>query len=119
MAKVTKTDAQWREQLTAEQYRITREHGTERPHSHPYNSEKRDGMYVCASCGKPLFSSETKYESGSGWPSFYAPASTDAVSEHEDRSLMMQRTEVRCANCDGHLGHVFPTGHIRRACAIA
>jgi len=110
MAKITKTDAEWRAHLTPEQYHIAREHGTERAFSHPYNKEKRAGMYVCASCGKPLFSSETKYESGSGWPSFYRPNSKDAVTEHQDGSHFMERTEIRCADCEAHLGHVFNDG---------
>ena len=110
MSKVTKSDAEWRKELSPDQYYITREHGTERPWSHAYNHEKRVGTYVCASCGKPLFSSETKYESGSGWPSFYKPASEDAVSEHVDRSLFMRRVEIRCADCEAHLGHVFEDG---------
>ena len=97
--KVAKTDAEWRAQLTPEQYHITREHGTERPFTGPYLNEKRNGTYVCVSCGNPLFLSDTKYESGSGWPSFYAPASKEAVAEIDDRSLGMRRTEIRCAAC--------------------
>ena len=108
--KVTKTDAEWREQLSPEQYRVTREHGTERAGTHPYNAEKRKGMFNCVCCGRPLFASDTKFESGTGWPSFFAPASEEAVSEHSDRSWFMVRTEVRCADCDAHLGHVFPDG---------
>ena len=108
--KVMKTDAEWRKQLTPEQYHITREHGTERPGTGPYLNEKRKGMYVCVSCGNPLFASDTKYESGSGWPSFYAPADKGALAEHEDVSLFMRRTEVRCAACEAHLGHVFDDG---------
>jgi peptide-methionine (R)-S-oxide reductase len=104
------SDTDWREKLTPEQYHVTREHGTERAFSHPYSQEKRDGMYHCICCGAPLFSSETKYDSGTGWPSFYAPAGKDAVSEHEDSSMFMRRTEVRCAKCQAHLGHVFPDG---------
>jgi peptide-methionine (R)-S-oxide reductase len=109
-SKVIKTDAEWRKELTPEQYRITREHGTKRPFSHPYNTEKRQGVYKCVSCGAPLFASETKYESGSGWPSFYAPVSPEAVSEHQDVSHGMRRTEACCAKCDAHLGHVFNDG---------
>jgi len=110
MSKINKSDAEWRKELSPEQYHVTREHGTERPWSHPYNHEKRAGTYRCASCGKSLFSSDTKYESGSGWPSFFRPASADAVSEHEDRSLFMKRVEIRCADCEAHLGHVFEDG---------
>lgn len=105
-----KSDAKWRAELTPEQYYITREHGTERPFSHPYNLEKRDGVYACVCCGAPLFRSEAKYESGSGWPSYFTPVSEDAVVEHEDNSHFMKRIEVRCARCDAHLGHVFPDG---------
>jgi peptide-methionine (R)-S-oxide reductase len=108
--KTAKTDAQWRAELTPEQYHVTREHGTERAFSHPYYTEKTPGMYKCVSCGADLFNSGTKYESGSGWPSFYAPVSEGAVSEHSDRSLFMTRTEVCCAKCEAHLGHVFNDG---------
>jgi peptide-methionine (R)-S-oxide reductase len=107
---VVKSDAEWRKTLTPEEFRVTREHGTERAFSHPYYQEKREGMYNCVCCGAPLFSSETKYDSGTGWPSFYAPAEGGTASEHEDRSLFMRRTEVRCAKCEAHLGHVFPDG---------
>ena len=107
---VVKSDDEWRKTLTPEEYRVTRQHGTERAFSHPYSQEKSAGTYRCVCCGAPLFSSETKYDSGTGWPSFYAPADGGAVSEHEDRSLFMRRTEVRCANCEAHLGHVFPDG---------
>ena len=108
--KITKTDAQWRVELTPEQYRVLREHGTERPFTSPINDEKRPGMFICAGCGKELFASATKFDSGCGWPSFYAPASKEAVAEKEDRSLFMQRTEVLCDDCGGHLGHVFNDG---------
>jgi peptide-methionine (R)-S-oxide reductase len=108
--KIVKSDAEWRAQLTPEQYRITRKHGTERAGTSPLNNEKRDGMFVCVCCGEPLFSSGAKFESGTGWPSFYKPADAESVSEHEDRSFFMRRTEVRCARCDAHLGHVFPDG---------
>ena len=108
--KVAKSDAAWRAQLTPEQYRVTRQHGTERAFTGPYWNEKRAGQYACVCCGAPLFSSATKYDSGTGWPSFYAPVDGDAVAEHEDRAWFMRRTEVRCANCDAHLGHVFPDG---------
>ena len=105
-----KSDEEWRKTLTPEEFRVTRQHGTERAFSHPYAQEKRDGMYRCVCCGAPLFNSEAKYDSGTGWPSFYAPAEGEAVSEHEDRSLFTRRTEVRCAKCEAHLGHVFPDG---------
>ena len=108
--KTVKSDADWRKELTPEQYHVTRKHGTERAFSHPYHEEKREGMYRCVCCGAPLFSSETKYDSGTGWPSFYAPADNGAVAEREDRSLLMRRTEVHCASCEAHLGHVFPDG---------
>ena len=109
-SKVMKSEAEWRKELTPEQFRFTREHGTERPFSHPYNNEKRQGMYTCVSCGAPLFASDTKYESGSGWPSFYAPVDQANVEEITDRSHGMVRTEARCARCGSHLGHVFPDG---------
>jgi peptide-methionine (R)-S-oxide reductase len=108
--KVEKSDAEWRKELTPEQYYVTRQHGTERPFSSPLNVEKREGVYACISCGSPLFKSDTKYESGSGWPSFWAPVSPDAVTEHHDHSLGMHRVEILCATCNAHLGHVFPDG---------
>jgi len=108
--KVVKSDAEWRELLSPEAYKVTRKHATERAFTHPYNVEKRHGMYACVCCGAPLFSSDTKFESGTGWPSYWAPVSDEAVSEHSDRSFFMVRTEVRCATCDAHLGHVFPDG---------
>jgi peptide-methionine (R)-S-oxide reductase len=104
-----KTEAEWRGALTAEQFHVLREHGTERPGSSPLNYEKRTGTFSCAGCGTPLFSSDTKYESGSGWPSFYAPL-PDAIVTTVDNSHGMRRVEVRCATCGGHLGHVFPDG---------
>ena len=107
---VTKPDAEWRQQLTPEQYRVTRQHGTEAPWSHLYNTEKRDGIYHCVACGQALFAAETKYESGSGWPSFFAPIEEAAVGTSTDTSGFMTRTEVHCANCGAHLGHVFPDG---------
>ena len=106
----SKTDAEWREQLNDEQYNVLRKHGTERAFSHPFNNNKDDGTYVCAGCGTDLFKSDAKFDSGTGWPSFFQPKSPEAVSERSDRSLFMKRTEVRCASCDGHLGHVFPDG---------
>ena len=105
-----KTDAEWREQLNGEQYHVLRKHGTERAFSHPFNSHKDEGTYVCAGCGTDLFKSDAKFDSGTGWPSFFQPKTTDSVSEHTDRSFFIKRTEVRCAACDGHLGHVFPDG---------
>lgn len=110
VARVAKSDEEWREQLSEAEYYVTRQHGTERPFTHPYNSEKADGTYTCVCCGNPLFRSEAKFDSGTGWPSFYEAASPDAVSEHSDRKLFMVRTEVRCASCEAHIGHVFPDG---------
>ena len=107
---VEKSDAEWRAQLTPEQYKVTRQHGTERAGTSPLNNEKREGIFTCVCCGAPLFASDAKFESGTGWPSFYKPMNDDAVTEHEDRSFLMRRTEVRCAQCDAHLGHVFPDG---------
>lgn len=99
----------WRDKLSPEQYRVLREHGTERPGASPLNYEKRDGLFHCAACGNALFRADTKYESGSGWPSFFAPVE-GGVETQEDNSLFMRRTEVHCANCKGHLGHLFPDG---------
>jgi peptide-methionine (R)-S-oxide reductase len=107
--EVQKSDAEWRRILTPAQYDVLRNHGTERPGTSPLNQEKRNGTYVCAGCDLPLFSSETKYESGTGWPSFYQPL-PDAIGTKEDRSLFMTRTEVHCRRCGGHLGHVFKDG---------
>lgn len=106
---IQKTDAEWQAELTPEQYKIMRCHGTERAGTSPLNNEKRAGMFKCAGCGEELFSSDTKFESGTGWPSFYAPAG-DSVETTEDRSHFMVRTEVHCKKCGGHLGHVFPDG---------
>ena len=108
--KTSPSDSEWRSKLTPEQYRVLREGGTEPPWSGELLRNKRTGEYVCAGCGEPLFDSDTKFDSGSGWPSFTAPAAPDAVSEITDSSHGMVRTEVRCARCDGHLGHVFPDG---------
>jgi peptide-methionine (R)-S-oxide reductase len=110
MDKVKKTDQEWRDQLTPEQYHVTREKGTERAFTGEYWDDKREGVYRCVACGEPLFSSDTKYDSGSGWPSFYAPMDPEHVETEEDRSLGMRRTEVMCAKCGSHLGHVFPDG---------
>src|SRR5262245_26787450 len=107
--KLEKTEAEWRERLTPQQYYVLREHGTERAGSSPLNHEKRDGTFACAGCGRALFESRTKYESGSGWPSFWAPIE-GAVETSTDHSYGMTRVEVHCAGCGGHLGHVFPDG---------
>ena len=107
---VVKSDAEWRAELTPEQFYVTRQHGTERAFTGPHWDEKGEGTYRCVCCGTPLFSSDAKYDSGTGWPSFWKPLEPNAVSEHEDRSWFARRTEIRCANCDAHLGHVFPDG---------
>lgn len=109
-ARIEKSDAAWRQALTPEQYRVTRKHGTERAFTGPHQHIEADGTFQCVCCGAPLFHTATKYESGSGWPSFYAPISPEAVDEHRDHSLLMTRVEVRCSACDAHLGHVFPDG---------
>jgi len=106
---VHKTDDEWQETLSPSQYQVLREHGTERAGTSSLNHEKRAGKFFCAGCGNPLFASETKFESGSGWPSFWQPLD-EAVGTSEDRSHFMTRTEVHCARCGGHLGHVFPDG---------
>jgi peptide-methionine (R)-S-oxide reductase len=106
----SKTDKEWRGELTKEQYRVLRRHGTERAFTGEYWDTKTPGLYLCAGCGAPLFDSDVKYDSGSGWPSFFKPVSTDAVQTETDKSLGVARTEVHCARCGGHLGHVFPDG---------
>jgi peptide-methionine (R)-S-oxide reductase len=108
--KVDKTDEQWREELSPEQYAVLREKATERPWSGKYNDVKEDGVYRCAGCGAEIFRSDAKFESGSGWPSFFRPADPETVETETDRSFFMKRTEVHCANCGGHLGHVFEDG---------
>jgi peptide-methionine (R)-S-oxide reductase len=105
-----KTDAEWKKTLTPEQYRVLRQKGTERPFTGEYAASKEQGTYRCAGCGNPLFSSQTKFESGTGWPSFTSPLSDASVRTEEDRSMGMTRTEVLCASCGGHLGHVFDDG---------
>ena len=108
--KIEKTEEEWRRQLTPEQYRILREKGTERAFTGRYHDTKESGTYRCAACGAELFSSETKFDSGTGWPSFYEPAGADNVETEDDDSWFMRRTEALCSNCGGHLGHVFPDG---------
>lgn len=108
--KVEKSEAEWREKLTPEQYRVTRQKGTERPFTGQYWDHKDEGTYTCVACGEPLFSSETKYHSDCGWPSFYAPLKEENIEEHEDRSYGMRRVEVVCESCGAHLGHVFTDG---------
>ena len=110
MDKINKSDEQWQKDLTPEQFYVTRKAGTEPAFTGKYYKTKDPGTYTCACCGQQLFSSETKYESGSGWPSFYKPVSEDAVEEHSDATYGMRRVEVRCSKCDAHLGHVFPDG---------
>jgi peptide-methionine (R)-S-oxide reductase len=108
--KIRKSEEEWRAQLSPEAYQVARKHGTERPWTGEYNDCKDNGTYVCVCCGHPLFSSETKFESGTGWPSFVQPLGEDSVETTTDRSFFMSRTEVHCARCDAHLGHVFPDG---------
>jgi peptide-methionine (R)-S-oxide reductase len=110
MDHLTLSEAEWRKKLSAEQYHVLREAGTERAFSGRYNNNKADGIYPCGGCALPLFDSADKYDSGSGWPSFTQPIAADRVIEHSDTSHGMRRTEARCARCDGHLGHVFPDG---------
>lgn len=107
---IVKTDAEWKAELSPEAYRVARKHGTERAGTSPLNHEKRKGMFKCVCCGADVFASDTKFESGTGWPSFYAPAGGGAVGESDDSSFFMRRTEVHCSRCAAHLGHVFPDG---------
>ena len=108
--KITKSDAEWRAQLTPEQYEVTRNKGTERAFTGAYHDNKAPGTYSCVCCGQPLFDSDTKFDSHTGWPSFFAPIKGDAVDTEIDKSLFMTRTEVLCSRCNSHLGHVFPDG---------
>ena len=110
MEKIHKTDAEWRAMLTPEQYKVAREHGTERAFSGVYADHHAKGTYTCVCCGEPAYSSDSKFESGTGWPSFWQPASPENVETKEDNGWFMRRTEVHCAKCDAHQGHVFPDG---------
>jgi len=110
MEKIVKTEAEWRAQLTPEEFDVCRKKGTERAFTGEYDKCDDPGDYVCKCCGNPLFSSESKFDSGTGWPSFFAPINGDAVADKEDGSFFMRRTETICARCDAHLGHVFPDG---------
>ncbi len=105
-----KTDAEWKSQLSPEAYHVARKHGTERAFTSPLNDEKREGVFACVCCGKHVFNADAKFDSGTGWPSFYQPTAPENVGTTEDRGLFMRRTEVHCATCEAHLGHVFPDG---------
>lgn len=108
--KIVKTEAEWRQVLSPEAFYVARQHGTERAFTHPFHAMKDKGLFRCVCCDAPLFSSDAKFDSGTGWPSFHSPVAGSKVSEHEDRGFFMRRTEVRCGRCDAHLGHVFPDG---------
>jgi peptide-methionine (R)-S-oxide reductase len=110
MTKIAKPDAEWKKELSPEAYHVAREHGTERAFTSPLNDEKREGMFVCVACGNAVFPSDSKFDSGTGWPSFFEPVKEDAVGTTTDRKFFMTRTEVHCADCDSHLGHVFNDG---------
>ena len=110
MQKIHKSEEEWKERLTPEEFYVCRQKGTERPFTGKYNDFKGEGIFVCKCCGNPLFDAKTKFNSGTGWPSFYEPISPDVIEEHKDMSHGMIRTEVTCAKCDAHLGHVFPDG---------
>ena len=110
MSKIEKSEAEWKKELSPEAFHVAREHGTERAFTSPLNNEKRKGMFVCVGCGKEIFPSDTKFDSGTGWPSFYAPAAEGAVATSTDRKFLMTRTEVHCPDCQTHLGHVFNDG---------
>lgn len=110
MSKITKPEAEWKKELSPEAYHVAREHGTERAFTSPLNDEKREGMFVCVACGNAVFPSDSKFDSGTGWPSFYEPVKSEAVGTTTDRKFFMTRTEVHCADCDSHLGHVFNDG---------
>jgi len=110
MSKIQKSDADWKKELSPEQYRVLREKGTERPFTGEYWNHTEEGTYLCAGCGEPLFVSDTKFDAGCGWPSFYQALQTEAIEEERDTSYGMTRTEVHCAKCKGHLGHVFDDG---------
>ena len=108
--KISKTDAEWKAELSPEAYRVARKHGTERAFTSPLNDEKRQGTFKCVCCGEPVFASADKFDSGTGWPSYTRPMAKEAVGEKSDNTFFMRRTEVHCARCEAHLGHVFPDG---------